>query len=175
MKDGDWFAVADLRGGIALYRERRRVFTIPPFSIISGMAFAGRRLMVLAGDSLYGVGLDGQVWPPERLPATDRASLFPSPSPDHCLLLARRGESWEINQEGILSPYFSLPPGHTLLSYCYVPKRLTVALPHQGCAYWRDGSPHIVWTEATAAHLSPDGRFVAVTFPDKIEVYEDPR
>jgi|SRR5215213_308666 len=175
MPDGDWFAVADLRGGIALYRERRRVFTIPPFSIISGMAFAGRRLMVLAGDSLYGVGLDGQVGPPERLPSTDRASLLPSSSPDRCLLLARRGESWEISQEGILSPYFSLPPGHTLLSYCYVPKRLTVALPHQGCAYWRDGSPHRVWTEATAAHLSPDGRFVAVIFPDKIEVYEDPR
>lgn len=175
MKDGDWFAVADLRGGIALYRERRRVLTIPPFSTVSGMAFAGRRLMVLAGDSLYGVGLDGQVWPPERLPATERASLLPSPSPDRCLLLARRGESWEINKEGILSPYFSLPPGHTLLSYCYVPRRLTVALPHQGCAYWRDGAPQQVWPEATAAHLSPDGRFVAVTFPDKIEVYEDPR
>lgn len=175
MKDGHWFAVADLRGGIALYRERRRIVTIPPFSTVSGMAFAGRRLMVLAGDSMYGVSLDGQIWPPERLPATDKASLLPSPSPDRCLLLARRGESWEINQEGILSPYLSLPPGHTLLSYCCVPKRLTLALPHQGCAYWRDGVTHTVWPEATAAHLSPDGRFVAVIFPNKIEVYEDPR
>jgi hypothetical protein len=175
MKDDDWFAVADLRGGIALYRERRRVFTIPPFSTISGMAFAGRRLMVLAGDSLYGVGLDGKVGSPERLPATAKASLLPSPSPNRCLLLGHRGESWEINHEGILDPYIRLPPEHTLLSYCYVPRRLTIALPHQGCAYWRDGSPYREWEEATAAHLSPDGRFIAVSFPDRVEVYEDPR
>jgi hypothetical protein len=175
MKDADWFAIADLRGGIALYKERRRVVTIPPFGSISSMAFAGRRLMVLAGDSLYGVGLDGQVGPPERLLATEKASLLPSSSPDCCLLLARQGSSWEINNEGILLPYFNLPAGHRILSYCYVPKRFTVALPEQGCAYWRDGKQQQVWPKATTAHLSPDGRFVTVVFPDKVQLYEDPR
>jgi hypothetical protein len=177
MKDADWFAVADLRGGIALYKEwRRRVHMIQPFSAISSMAFAGRRLMVLAGDSLYGVGLDGEVGLPERLPTTEKASLVPSSSSDRCLLLSRQGASWEISSEGILFPYFNLPAGHSLLSHCHVPKRFTVSLPEQqGCTYWRDGKPQQIWTEATTAHLSSDGRFVTVVFPDKVQLYEDSR
>jgi hypothetical protein len=174
MKDTDWFAVADLRGGVSLYHEGRRVTSIPPFDAISSIAFAGRRLIVLDGDSICSVDLNGKVGRADHRYGNLRMRLIPSPYPDSCLLLTNLGESWLINEAGISQPYVNLSKGETLLSTCRVPKRITVSLPQGGCAYRKDGMQQEVWPDAINANLAPDGRSVVVIFPDKVQTYKDP-
>ncbi|MFQ5674474.1 MAG: TIR domain-containing protein [bacterium] len=172
--DAIWFAVADLGGGISLYMGDKRVVNIPPLGVISSMAFAGRRLMTISGELLIAVGLDGKVESRENQPGGGSARLLPSPSPGHCLLLSENGNSWLIDETGTHLPYFTFPPEHVLFSYCRIPNRFILALPQGGFAYWRDGKQKQNWLDAIAANLSSDGHFIAVTFPEKVQLYEDP-
>jgi len=171
----DWFAVIDLSGGIAFYSGGKRVANIAPFTHVSSAAFVGRRLMLLSGQSLIPVELDGRLGSTEYLPSIGNARLLPAPSPGHCLLLAENGNSWVIDEAGRHLPYFSFPPGHALLSSCRVPKRFTLVLPTGGCAYWCDGKQQQSWSNALAANLSSDGRYVIVALPGTVQLYEDPR
>jgi len=172
--DAIWFAVSDLGGGISFYMGDKRVVNIPPLGVISSMAFAGRRLMTISGELLIAVGLDGKVESRENQPGGGSARLLHSPSPGHCLLLSENGNSWLIDETGTHLPYFTFPPGHVLFSYCRLPKRFILALPQSGFAYWCGGKQKQGWPDAIAANLSYDGRFIAVTFPDKVQLYEDP-
>ncbi|HEX8070617.1 MAG TPA: toll/interleukin-1 receptor domain-containing protein [Pyrinomonadaceae bacterium] len=173
-QSADWFAVADLRGGIALYREGRRVSNLPPMSGVTSLAFAGRRLMVLAGEQLCGVDTISGQGHAERRPGEGRARLLGGARADSCLLVTSAGQSWLISESGIHQPYLALPAGARLLSTCRVPRRVTLRLAAGGCAYWNEGTERQAWPEATAAHLSADGRFVAVLLPDKVQLYEEP-
>ena len=176
MENTDRFAVADLGGGIALYSEGKRVVNIPPRGIVSSMAFAGRRVMVLVEQSLLAFSLDGTEVAHESLRGVGNVQLFPSPYSGRCLLMPENGgDSWLIDDSGKHLPYFNFPVGHVLLSFCRIARRFTLSLPNGGCAYWRNGEQQLAWPDAITANLSSDGRFVAVTFSDKVQLYEDPQ
>jgi serine/threonine protein kinase len=172
MKEGDRFAVADLSGRIAIYRDGKRVITTPTVGTVSSMAFAGRRLVVLSGDSLITVEPDGKVGPREPRPGSGKSKLISADWPDRCLLLNDNGACWSINESGVHMPYVNFAEGQTLLSHCEIPRRFTVSLREGGCAYWRDGH-QTVWTDAIRANLSSGGKLVAVIFSDKVRLYED--
>jgi len=169
---GAWFAVADLAGAIALYSRAQKRVDVLPAEAVCSVAFAGRRLLVLSEQSLVTVELDGRKGAPERAPgAGGRLLQFDS---EHCLLLGRNGDSWLIDDSGTMMPYCSVPAGHTVLSSSWCSKRFVLAMPEGGCVYWRDGSRKEAWSEAIAGTLSPDGRYLAVTLPGRVQLYEDP-
>ena len=174
--DNDLFAVADLSGGISLYYHRVRNVYIPSNGIVSSMAFAGNRLMIISNQNLYSIMLDGRPGSSERDLTGDRALLLSSPLSGSCLLVSQHGDSWTIDSEGRHLPYFSFANGMQLLSDCTCPKRFVVKLPDGGFAYyWRDKEIQESWPDATSAQLSADGRYLAVSVPGKVLLYEDTR
>jgi len=173
---GDRFAVADLDGGIAFYSSSgiRRLGIAKPLGAISGMAFAGHRLMVLLGRSLVAVEQDGSVGLPEKPPGSGKVRLFPSSSQRCCLLIDEGGNSWLMDERGVCSHFYGFRCGDASLSLCSVPRRFTIALDSGGYAYYRDGVKEHSWPDAVAISLSWDGRLVVLTFPGKVQIYHDP-
>ncbi len=174
--ENDLFAVADLSGGITLWEHRVRTVAIPSAGIVSSMAFAGQQLMVIANKMLFPITRAGRIGPAHRDLTNERARLLPGYSPAVCLLVTRDGGSWTIDGDGRHIPYVRFPGGACLFSDCVFPKRYTLALPDGGFAYyWQDNQLQESWAEATAAHLSPNGRYLAVTLHGKVLLYEDSR
>lgn len=170
------FAVADLSGGIAIYSEGRRIANIPPRGIVSSMAFAGRRIMALIEQSLIAYNLDGTEVSRDDLRRVGNARLVPSPYSEYCLLMPENdGDSWLINDTSTRLPYFKFPTGVIVLSFCRIARRFTFALSTGGCTYWSNGTQQRVWPDAIKANLSSDGHFIAVTFPEKVQLFEDPQ
>lgn len=172
MEGSPWFAVADLGGAIAFYSGAQKKADVPPGEEICSLAFAGPRLVVLSGQSLVMVQLDGWKEAPDRLPETGSGRLLPFDS-EHCLLISQSGNSWLIDHAGTLVPHFSLPKGHALLSGAWGTKRFMLAPPEGGCAYWGDGGEKKKWSDAIAGNLSPDGRFLSVVLPGGVRIFED--
>ena len=175
MDEGERFAVADLGSGISFYSGDVKTAETPPLGNISSMAFAGKRLMVISGQSLIAVDLSATVVAQDNLRGVGNVRLLPSPYSGRCLLMTENGDSRLIDEPGTRQLYFSFPARHGLLSFCRIARRFILALPGGGCAYWRNGEQQLAWPDAITANLSSDGHFVAVTSPGKVQLYEDPK
>lgn len=179
---GDRFTVADQSGGLTSYGGDRPVETLPTIGPIADIAYAGSKLIVLADEALYGVRLDGTR---TRSVVTPGAfALGRAVGPGQCLLLVATGDgdpagptvqAWHIDEEERRRVAFTLEPGETVLSVCVAGDRLTVSRPGGGCAYRRYGEVVHTWPDAVGAHVSDDGRRIAVSRTGRVELYEDPR
>lgn len=175
MDEGERYAVADLGSGISFYSGNLKTAETPPLGNISSMAFAGKHLMVISGQSLITVTWGGTMVARDSLRETGNVRLLPSPYSGRCLLMTEKGDSRLIDESGTQQLYFSFPVGQDLLSFCRIARRFILALPGGGCAYWRNGEQQLAWPDAITANLSSDGHFVAVTSPGKVQLYEDPK
>jgi hypothetical protein len=173
MGNGEWFAVADLSGGIALYSSWTRRCAVPTRGPISSMAFAGKRLIVLRGSVLFPVDLEGRTGLHEQ--QEDALYLLPGLMPNRCLLITEQGESWTIDEQGRRELYVTFPPGYTLSSGCKIPKRFILRRPESGYAYLQDGKLEFEWPDALSVTLAAAGDQIAVTLPGKILLYEAAR
>ena len=175
--NSDRFAVADLSGQLAIYRADVRVQDWMTFRTIVDLAYAGSRLVMLTDGGLTGVRLDGQIDDFEPKPGALR--LLPGVDRGTCLLLVTTEsqrpeaplEAWSIDQEHRHIRCSTFPAGYRILSTCNVRGRFTVALPDDGCAYWRDDAERRVWPDALAAELAMDGHQIVVALPDRVELY----
>jgi hypothetical protein len=175
MEDSERYAVADLGSGISFYLGNVKTAEISPLGNISSMAFAGNHLVVISGPFLITVNLSGTIVAQEQLKETSNVWLLPSSYSGRCLLMSQNGNSRLIDDAGTQQLYFRYPVGHDLLSFCRIAKRFILTLPCGGCAYWRDGKQQQTWPDAITANISLDGHFVAVTFSNKVQLYEDPK
>ena len=175
MDDGERYAVADLGSGISFYSGNVKTAEISPLGNISSMAFAGKHLVVISGQSLITVNWSGTIVARDNLRETSKVRLLPSPYSCNCLLMTEKGNARLIDESGTQQLYFSFPVGHDLLSFCRISRRFILALPGGGCAYWRNGEQQLAWPDAITANLSSDGHFVAVTSQSKVQLYEDPK
>lgn len=170
MENGEWFAVADLSGGIALYSSWARRCVVPSQQRVSSLAFAGKQLLVLQGSTLSSIDLLGRTSSRDRQEGA--VCVLPGFSPDHCLLVTQRGEIWALDERGRRELYGTFPLGYTFSSACHAPKRLILKRPDTGFAYWREGKLEQEWSDALAATLSVEGKRIAVTLPGKVLLYE---
>ena len=176
----DRFAVADLSGGLAFYTGNRKVADLPAVEPITDLAYAGTRLVILTDEALTGIRLNGSRGRAESRPGA--LKLLPIPISGCCLLLVETAggqgaatvlQAWLVDEADRHVQYFTLPVGHQLMSASRMAKRLTLATPDRGCAYWRDGDQVQAWQDALAATVSADGLLVAVSRPGRVELYED--
>lgn len=173
-EDRDRFAVADLSGGLAIYADDRRVANLPTVGFVTDLAYAGTRLVLLTGEALTSLRLDGSIGGGEVRPGARR--LLPSSMPGHCTLLvetAAGAETWLIDEADRHVRDHVFPAGRTPAGTCGVAGRFIVADPDGGYAYWRDKEQQISWRDATTAAVSRDGRLIAVGRPNAVELYED--
>jgi hypothetical protein len=131
--------------------------------------------MVLSGQALIAVELDGRVGRPEMRPGKGKVRLCASEPRGRCFLFDESGESWSIEPDGSFRVCGRFPAGMSSLLVCSVPQQYLAGFPDRGYAYYRDGKERHTWPEATAGGLSYDGHFIAVTLPGKVEVYQDPK
>lgn len=177
---GDRFAIAELSGRIDLHlasgdRQGAARFAPGP---LADLAYAGTRIVLVSGNDVAGLRVDGSFSEPVPLPGA--FELRPQGDPGHCLLLARSGGDggppvirlFQVDEQDRHIPYLTLPPGDRLLSADALGRRLITAR-EGGCAYWRDRNEVMFWPEAGGATVSADGRLVAVCGPDQVHLYED--
>lgn len=170
----DGFAVADLSGGLAIYADDRRVVNLPTVGNVADLAYAGTRLVLLTGEVLTSLRLDGSTGASEARPGARR--LLPGPKPGHCTLLvetAGGAQTWLIDEADRHVRDHVFPSGHTPTATCGVAGRFIVSDPDGGYAYWRAGEQQALWRNAVAAAISRDGRRLAVSRPGVVELYED--
>jgi hypothetical protein len=171
MKSNDWFAVADLNGGISLYQQGHKVKSIAPLEKLNGIEFSGRHLLAITETEIRTISLDGSIINIDNLEIDDSIQLRPSLGSDECLIIRNKSEAYRIDGSGRHLPLFNLPKGHVALSLCSVSDRLTVKLPDGGCALWEKNASRNTWPDALRATLSYDGKIVAVVYPDKVGFY----
>jgi hypothetical protein len=172
--DRDRFAVADLSGGLSIYADNRRVANLPAVGFVTDLAYAGTRLVLLTGEELTSLRLDGSTG--GREPSPGARGLAPGPVPGHCTLLVRTDahfETWSLDEADRHVRDHVFPRDHLPIRLCRVPGRFVVSEPDGGCGYWRDGQRRARWRNATTANLSRDGRLLAVSRPGVVELYED--
>ncbi|MGW6929862.1 TIR domain-containing protein [Lentzea sp. NPDC054927] len=170
----DRFAVADLSGGLAIYADNRRVANMPAVGFVTDLAYAGTRLVLLTGETLTSLWLDGSTGVGEARPGARR--LLPGPAPGHCTLVVETSagtETWLIDEADRHVRDRVFPLGHQLIGTCGGAGRFVVSDPDGGCAYWRDGEQQTLWRNAASATLSGDGGQIAVSRPGVVELYED--
>jgi hypothetical protein len=170
----DRFAVADLSGGLSIYADNRRVVNLPTVGFVTDLAYAGTRLVLLTGETLTSLRLDGSIGVSEASRGARR--LLPGPLSGHCTLLVRTGsgaETWLIDEAERHVRDRVFPDGRMPIRTCGVPGRFIVSEPDGGCAYWRDGEQQSLWRNAITANLSLNGCLVAVSRPGVVELYED--
>jgi hypothetical protein len=177
----DRFAVADQSGGLVLYSGDRPVDTLSAQGPIADIAYAGSRLIVLSDEAVGGVRLNGTRTEPVASPGA--IGLRSLGDPAYCLLLVSTitgDDAGEVVQASRIDDgerrlaAFTLPAGQTLLSINSAGDRCTVARSEGGCAYRRAGAEVLAWPDAVAAHVSEDGRRVAVVRPERVDLFEDP-
>jgi hypothetical protein len=174
------FAVVDLVGGIAVYSGQERVATVQPAGPVADAAYAGGRLVLLGDEDIHSVWLDGSRSAPVASPGA--SALHPLPEPGQCLLVvtgdgphaAPAVQVWRIDEAERRQAAFTLSPGQEILSLSSDGARVTVALPSGGCAFVRQGVEVMRWSDAVSAHVSGDGRRIAVCRPGRVELFEDP-
>jgi hypothetical protein len=171
---GDRFAVADLSGGLAIYANNRRVANMPTVGFVTDLAYAGTRLVLLTGEVLTSLRLDGSAGAGEARPGARR--LLRGSAPGQCTLLVETAagvETWLVDEADRQVRDHVFPSGCTLTGTCGVAGRFIVSDPGGGYAYWREGEQRALWHNAVTATISWDGRLVAVSRPDVVELYED--
>lgn len=170
----DRFAVADLSGGLAIYSGDRTGANMPAVGFVTDLAYAGTRLVLLTGEALTSVRLDGSIGGTEARPGARR--LLRGSAPGHCTLVVETAagpETWLIDEADRHVRDRAFPAGHRLAAACGVAGRFIVSDPGGGYAYWRDGEQKALWPNATSASIARDGRLVAVSRPGVVELYED--
>ncbi|MGZ3147191.1 TIR domain-containing protein [Lentzea chajnantorensis] len=170
----DRFAVADLSGGLAIYSDNRRVANMPAVGFVTDLAYAGTRLVLLTGEALTSLRLDGSIGVGEPRPGA--RGLLPGSAAGQCTLLVETAagtETWLVDAADRQVRDHVFPAGHSLIGTCGVPGRFIVSDPDGGYAYWRDGEPQALWPNATTATISANGRLLAVCRPGVVELYED--
>lgn len=173
-QEGTRFAVADLRGVIAVYSQGRRVGTTAPLPGLRAIAFCGRRVIALAADTLTSIDLEGRIAGSDQLPGGPSAALLAGAAGQACLVIAEDGQAWAIEENGAHLPFARFMPRRLLLGLASTHPRY-VAMQPQGCAYYRQTmAPVMSWPDANSASVSHDGRWIAVRSPGKVSLYLDP-
>lgn len=172
LEQSGWLAAAALDGGVGLYQEGRKVLSLAPFTRLGSLAFAGRNLLVEAGGRLHTLTLSGKELSAEALAAGDHFELCQLPGSADCLLLRNRAEGQRIDASGRRLPFFNLPPGSRLLSFCSQPGRILVAPQSGGCALWQGSREICAWKDGQNGQLSHDGRALAVVAAHHAALYE---
>jgi eukaryotic-like serine/threonine-protein kinase len=176
-ESGERFTVADLAGGLGVYRAHpdiRRTGTHPPAQPIRDLAYAGSRLVLLGEGELTAIPLHGSPSEPEPKPGAFR--LLPVAKPGHCMVLAREHDGlqgWLIDESDRHVPDLTVPGGRDIVSVSADSRRFAVSLGGGGFAYWRDGKQVQSWSDAVCASLTPDGTRLAVVRPDRVELLAD--
>lgn len=172
---GHGFAVADLSGGLAIYGDNRTGANMPAVGFVTDLAYAGTRLVLLTGEALTSVRLDGSIGGSEARPGARR--LLRGSAPGHCTLVVETAtgtETWLLDEADRHVRDRVFPTGYRLTDVCGVAGRFILSDPDGGYAYWRDGEQQALWRNATTVAISRDGRLIAVSRPDVVELYEDP-
>lgn len=169
----DEFAVMDLRGAVSYYREGERSMQTRPIEKAHAIALLGGRLFVLVDRGLVTISSQGDISPPDRLPAR-RGFRLVSRVAGRCLLVADDGRSWEVDSQGTYPPATRFPPGRDTDVAAVDPIRCSGPERLGGYAYLRDGVREQGWSQALFCSISSDGTRIAVTNPGSVQLYEDP-